>query len=57
MPIPDNEEHARSDAQDDTPFVQNPPDENDDESSAEDMSEVAKRITLLGKLVIPPSTP
>lgn len=35
----------------------NTPEIEDDEASTENLSEVAQRINLLGKLVIPPSNP
>lgn len=59
MPISNNEEQPKSTEQ--SPPAEHETDDTlratDDEASDEDMSEVARRINLLGKLVIPPSPP
>lgn len=59
MPKSNNDEQAQSSEQNQSADYEK--DEvlhtADDEAPDEDMSEVARRINLLGKLVIPPSPP
>jgi len=58
MPLPDNEKHPRSIEQDDSDSAEQDSSVlSSDDTSVENLSEVAKRINLLGKLVVPPPSP
>lgn len=58
MPTPNNEDKDFPNAQDSGALPDNTADaDNTDDIPEENLSEVAMRISVLGKLVIPPPTP
>lgn len=58
MPLPDYEDLPSTDKPDDaSPATNDAGDDEENASSNEHPSEVAMRISLLGKLIIPPVSP